>query len=79
MRFHTILFDLDGTLPTPCACILSSFLHTVNHHRPEKEINEQEVIACLGEPLRDQMVRFGGGGTGGCDGPNLSGAQCGPS
>ncbi|MFD1397444.1 pyrophosphatase PpaX [Kroppenstedtia eburnea] len=60
MRFHTILFDLDGTLLNTTPLILSSFLHTVNRHCPEKKIGEQEVIACLGEPLRDQMVRFGG-------------------
>lgn len=60
MKFHTVLFDLDGTLLNTTPLILSSFLHTLRCHCPEKEIGEPEVMACLGEPLWDQMVRFGG-------------------
>lgn len=59
MKFHTVLFDLDGTLLNTTSLILASFLHTLECHCPGR-FGEEDVMACLGEPLRDQMVRFGG-------------------
>ncbi|MFC4077483.1 pyrophosphatase PpaX [Salinithrix halophila] len=59
MKFDTILFDLDGTLLDTTPLILASFQHTLDRFCPG-QYREEDVLACLGEPLRDQMKRFGG-------------------
>jgi len=59
VKYRTILFDLDGTLLNTTDLIVASFLHTLDRHCPG-QYEEQDVLSCLGEPLRDQMIRFGG-------------------
>jgi pyrophosphatase PpaX len=57
VKYTVILFDLDGTLIDTNNLILSSFMHTLETHCPGK-YTEQDVLACMGEPLLDQMRRF---------------------
>ncbi|MFC7439948.1 pyrophosphatase PpaX [Laceyella putida] len=57
MKYSVVLFDLDGTLIDTNELILSSFMHTLESHCPGK-YTEQDVLACMGEPLFDQMRRF---------------------
>lgn len=59
MKYHTILFDLDGTLLDTTELIVTSFLHTLAEHGP-LPYGEKEVLEALGEPLYEQMKRFGG-------------------
>nr|WP_220185981.1 pyrophosphatase PpaX [Paenactinomyces guangxiensis] len=48
---------MDGTLINTNDLILASFMHTLNAHCPGK-YTEADVLACMGEPLLDQMERF---------------------
>jgi pyrophosphatase PpaX len=57
VKFPCVLFDLDGTLINTNDLILASFMHTLNTHCPGK-YTEADVLACMGEPLVDQMRRF---------------------
>jgi pyrophosphatase PpaX len=57
MRYSTILFDLDGTLINTNDLILASFMHTLEKHCPGK-YTEADVIARMGEPLKEQMKYF---------------------
>ncbi|MDR6225618.1 pyrophosphatase PpaX [Desmospora profundinema] len=59
MKYPVILFDLDGTLLDTTSLILASFRHTLDEHGPFP-YGDKEVLASLGEPLHDQMRRFGG-------------------
>ncbi|SFS32736.1 pyrophosphatase PpaX [Marininema halotolerans] len=59
LGYDAVLFDLDGTLLNTTPLILSSFRHTLDHYCPG-EYGEDEILACLGEPLLEQMARFGG-------------------
>jgi pyrophosphatase PpaX len=52
-----VLFDLDGTLIDTNDLILASFMHTLERHCPGK-YTEKDVLACMGEPLFEQMRRF---------------------
>lgn len=57
MGFSAILFDLDGTLIDSIELILSSYHHTLLHHRgsvPPDEI----WLSGLGTPLRQQLTKF---------------------
>lgn len=57
MKYPYVLFDLDGTLINTNELILASFMHTLEIHCPGK-YTEQDVIACMGESLIEQMKRF---------------------
>lgn len=57
MKYSVVLFDLDGTLINTNELILTTFMHTLEKHCPGK-YTRQDVLACMGEPLIDQMIRF---------------------
>ena len=57
MRYHTWLFDLDGTLLDSIELILASYRHTLTIHRgapPDDDV----WLAGLGTPLREQFRHF---------------------
>ena len=57
MRYHTILFDLDGTLIDSIELILSSYRHTMQIHRGDP-MSDDLWLAGLGTPLRKQFQHF---------------------
>lgn len=57
MKYPVVLFDLDGTLINTNELILASFMHTLNTHCPNR-YTEEDVLACMGEPLFEQMKKF---------------------
>ncbi|SDW45334.1 pyrophosphatase PpaX [Marininema mesophilum] len=57
--YEAVLFDLDGTLLDTTPLILSSFRHTLDLYCPG-QVSDEEVLAFMGEPLFEQMARFGG-------------------
>jgi pyrophosphatase PpaX len=55
VRYHTVLFDLDGTLVDSGAIILASFRHATTTVL-RREIPDHELLAAVGGPgLREQM------------------------
>lgn len=55
--FHTVLFDLDGTLVDSTALILRTYRETaLEHGQPAPD--EGELMAAFGTPLRDNLARF---------------------
>ncbi len=57
MRFHAVLFDLDGTLIDSTRLIIESYHHTMRVHRGAT-LSDAEWIRGLGTPLRVQFRRF---------------------
>ena len=57
MRYHTVLFDLDGTLIDSIELILSSYRHTMQIHRGDP-MPDDLWLAGLGTPLRKQFQHF---------------------
>ncbi len=56
-RFHTVLFDLDGTLIDTNHLIVASFQHVFRTHL-SLEVPAEEVYRCFGEPLPTTMARY---------------------
>ncbi len=59
MNFHTILFDLDGTLTDPGEGITNSVMHALRHYGiriPERE----QLYPFIGPPLDESFMRYFG-------------------
>lgn len=57
LRFHTVLFDLDGTLIDTNDLIVTTFQHVLREELGI-EVTPAEVIRYVGEPLRVTIARF---------------------
>ncbi len=59
MTYHTILFDLDGTLTDPGLGITNSVMHALRHYGIEVPEREQ-LYPFIGPPLDESFMRYYG-------------------